>query len=163
VLAGGNRNAVPSVREDPEPREFTRTLSWAALYTGNMAIARQDLLDFRGFDERFPGAGAEDNDLCYRWLRAGRALRYEPDLVVTHCDWRTPEQLLEVRTEYGRAIGMFYAKHLRAGDLRVLTFLIGDLRIQMRALTGDGSLRAVDTPAVGVQLRSIVEHWRRSK
>jgi len=161
MRAGGDRDAVPSVREDPEPRDFSGTFTCAALYTGSMAVPRREFLAFGGFDERFPSAGGEDNDFCYRWLRAGHELRYEPELIVTHRDWRTPEQLRAVRAEYGRAAGMFYAKHLRAGDVRVLTFLIGDLRILARAHLRAGSVSPIDTPAVGMQLRSIVTNWHR--
>ena len=159
VTAIGDRNAVPSVREDPDPRDYTGKLAWAALYSGNMAVVRDDLLSFGGFDERLPSG--EDNDLCYRWLRAGRMLRYEPDLIVTHMDWRTPEELDQVRTDYSRAQGMFYAKHLRAGDLRVLWFLLGDLRTVLRIRLAGEPARTPGVPAITQMLHSIPRNWRR--
>jgi GT2 family glycosyltransferase len=84
-------------------------------------------MDFGGFDERFDEAG-EDNDLCYRWLRAGRRLSYEPELVVCHHDWRSSEQMRDLHLRYWRARGTFYAKHLRRRDPAVTRFLVRDLR-----------------------------------
>lgn len=55
----------------------------------NMVLDRDTVIKL--FDE---GVGvAEDNDLCWRWLSAGRTIRYEPDLVVTHHDWRTTGEI----------------------------------------------------------------------
>jgi len=88
-----------------------------------------------GFDERFgPEEAAEDNEFCYRWLRAGRPLRYEPSLVVEHHDWRSPDELERLYVRYARGEGFFYAKHLRRGDLRMLRFVIRDLAWGVRAL-----------------------------
>lgn len=163
VLPGGDRAGVPSTREDPHPRDHTGTLDCAVLYSGNMAVARDDLLAFGGFDERFPSAGGEDNDLCYRWLRAGRALRFEPELIVVHMDWRAPAELEQVRTEYARTQGMFYAKHLRAGDLRMLSFFLSDLRDFARARLRGKAMPPPGAPAVGEELRSMARNWRRFK
>ena len=86
--------------EVARPRDYTGTLSYSALYTNNAVMSRSEVLDFGGFDEDFETA--EDNDLCYRWLRAGRRLRYEPRLTVWHHDWRTPEQMMGLYAAYGR-------------------------------------------------------------
>ena len=83
---------------------------------------------------------AEDNDLCYRWLRAGRQLRYEPALVVWHHDWRSPAELVRTHITYAHGQGAFYAKHLRAGDRRILPLLSWDLRHGARAVVA-GLLR----------------------
>ena len=66
-----------------------------------------------GFDEHFVSA-AEDCDLCYRWLRAGRSLRYEPGMVVWHDDWRDDAQLDRLHTYYQYWLAFFYAKHRAA-------------------------------------------------
>jgi GT2 family glycosyltransferase len=161
VLPGGEIDGVPSTRVDAEPIDHSGTIVWAALYTGNMAVSRRALLDFGGFDERFPTAGGEDNDLCYRWLRAGRELRYEPALVVVHIDWRTPEQLREVWAEYDRTQGMFYAKLLRSGDLNGLRFLVGDALGLARARIAGTPARTPHVLALGRALRSIVRNWGR--
>src|SRR6478735_1675316 len=93
-------------------------------------------------DEGFcPATAAEDNDFCYRWLREGNRLLYEPALRVWHHDWRTADELREVYRRYGQGQGAFYAKHLRRGDLRMLGFLAKDLYGGARAATGAALLR----------------------
>lgn len=161
VLPGEGREGVPSTREGTTPVDHTGSVGWAVLYSGNMVVARKEFLEFGGFDERFPGAGGEDNDLCYRWLRAQRELRYEPTLVVVHLDWRGPDQLREVWAEYGRTQGMFYAKHLRAGDARMLRFLVADVVHWARARLAGAPRRSPDVPAIGPTVQSIVRNWRR--
>jgi GT2 family glycosyltransferase len=100
-----------------------------------MALPRAAVLELGGFDERFgPEEAAEDNEFCYRWLRAGRPLRYEPSLVVEHHDWRTPEELERLYVRYARGEGFFYAKHLRRGDLRMLRFVVRDLAWGLRGI-----------------------------
>ena len=111
-------------RPTPEPHDYTGTVTSGVLYPANMVASR------RGARRRSAASTsgsslpvAEDNDLCYRWLVDGRAFRYEPELVVWHHDWRTPEQLVRTHVAYARAQGGFYAKHLHAGDRRVLPML----------------------------------------
>ncbi|HVL91736.1 MAG TPA: glycosyltransferase [Acidimicrobiales bacterium] len=125
---------VPSTKTDRRPHDFTGTRTSGVLYPANMVASRRALLDIGGFDERRTLLVAEDNDLCYRWLTEGRALRYEPDLVVWHHDWRTPEQLVRTHVAYARAQGGFYAKHLHAGDRRIVALLAWDLRKGARSL-----------------------------
>jgi len=137
VLAPAGSTYVPSTKSDPSPHDYTGTLTAGALYPGCMVASRSALLSIGGFDER-PGlrAAAEDNDLCYRWLSSGRVLRYEPDLVVWHHDWRTPEELVKTHVGYARGQGAMYAKHLYAGDRRILRLLAWDLRHGLRSVLG---------------------------
>ena len=137
VLPAGDAGQVPSLRESSAARDYTGTIECNALYGANMAASREALLQVGGFDE-LVRPSAEDNDLCYRWLRAGRELRYVPEMRVWHHDWRTPEQMRELYVHYGRGQGAFYAKHLRRRDLTVLRFLARDLR-----WTFDGAVRAL--------------------
>jgi GT2 family glycosyltransferase len=140
VLPAGDAQYVPSTKSDPEPQDYTGMVTTGVLYPANMVVNRLAIQDIGGFDERRSLLVAEDNDLCYRWLAAGRTLRYEPDLVVWHNDWRTPEQLVRTHVAYARAQGGFYAKHLRAGDRRVLPLLRWDLRHGARSVVR-GTLR----------------------
>jgi GT2 family glycosyltransferase len=129
VLPGGEGAWVPSIRDAPEAKEFGGGLDCGALYAGNMAVRRDQALALGGFDERDSlRVAAEDNDFCYRWLKTGRALRYEPAMTVWHHDWRTPEQLVHRYVEYAKGQGAFYAKHLAAGDRYVLRWVWRDLR-----------------------------------
>jgi len=131
VLAAGDPQAVPSTIDDPEPRDYTGTIRFGALFTNNMACNRLSVLALGGFDERIKPV-AEDNDLCYRWLKAGHSLRYVPELVVWHHEWRSHEDLERWYVQYARSQGIFYAKHLRQGDLRMLRYLVWELYAALR-------------------------------
>ena len=124
--------AVPSTKDDPRPQDFTGQIHSGALFPNNMALNRAAVLALGGFDERFKAA-AEDNEFSYRWLRAGKPLRYEPELVVWHHDWRSPDELERLYVEYWRWQGMFYAKHLRRRDLTMLRFIARDVGYGLRA------------------------------
>jgi GT2 family glycosyltransferase len=135
VLAVGDPDSVPSTNEQTTRRDFTGLAHHTALFSGNMAVGRERALAHGGFDERFgPDFGASDNDLCYRWLRAGERLVFEPELVVEHRDWRTPTELALQYRRYMRGEGFFYAKHLRAGDVRMLRYLARDVVWALRGL-----------------------------
>jgi GT2 family glycosyltransferase len=135
VLAVGDPRAVPSTIDEPTPRDLTGERWGAFLFSNNMVLPRDAVLELGGFDERFgPEEVAEDNELCYRWLQAGKQLFYEPDLVVEHHDWRTPEELERLYVRYARGEGYFYSKHLRRGDLRMLLYLARTLAAGARGL-----------------------------
>jgi len=134
VLPVGDPVAVPSTIDDPEPHEFTGRPRTGALFPNNVALPRTMALALGGFDERFgPTEFAEDNEFCYRWLKAGHRLLYDPALTVWHHDWRTPEQLERLYVTYARGEGFLYAKHLRQRDLRILRFIARDLYWALRA------------------------------
>lgn len=132
VRPKGDPAVVPSTNDDPVRREYWREAAFV-LYTQSMALHRTVLLEFGGFDGRI-GPSAEDNDLSYRWLRAGKRIRYEPDFVVWHHDWRTPEQLKRLYVGYGIGQGMVYGKHLRRGDIRVVRYVMGAAATGLRGL-----------------------------
>jgi GT2 family glycosyltransferase len=136
---GEDPEAVPSTIEDPEPHDYTGTLQDGALFCNNMTFSGPAVLALGGFDERLNPA-AEDNDLCYRWLRAGAPFRYRPEMRVWHHDWRTPEQMRRLWRGYGRGQGLFYAKHLVARDPMMLRYLWRDVRVNvpvvLRSLAG---------------------------
>jgi GT2 family glycosyltransferase len=126
VLAPDGSGYVPSTIDDVNPRAY-RAPHISAISGNNMAFNRVAVLAIGGFDERFTLA-ADDNDLSYRWLRAGGQIRYEPQMVVWHHDWRTLDEIDRLHVRYMNFQGLFYAKHLRAGDLGVLPFLVRDFR-----------------------------------
>jgi GT2 family glycosyltransferase len=133
VLAQGDPHAVPSTKDDPEPHDFTGSITCGALYPNNMVLPRSGALSLGGFDEALVPA-AEDCDFCYRWLRSGRALRYDPALVVHHREWRTHGELIRLYASYARGQGLFYGKHLRRGDATILRFLARDFYGWARSL-----------------------------
>jgi GT2 family glycosyltransferase len=130
VRPQGDPAVVPSTNDDPVGREYSRQVAFV-LYTQSMALHRTVLLEFGGFDGRIQPT-AEDNDLSYRWLRAGMRIRYEPDFVVWHHDWRSREQLDRLYINYGIGQGMVYGKHLRRGDLLVAWYLAGAVATGLR-------------------------------
>ena len=136
VLPVGDSRAVPSTIDDPEPRDLSgERWGGAFLFSNNMVLPRDAVLEVGGFDERFgPEEVAEDNEFCYRWLKAGKKLFYEPELVVRHHDWRPPEELELLYVRYARGEGFFYSKHLRRGDLRMAVFLVRTLGAGARSL-----------------------------
>jgi GT2 family glycosyltransferase len=135
VLPVGDPRAVPSTKEDTTPQDFTGDVRMDALYSGNMVLNRALALAEGGFDERFgPDEVAEDNDFCYRWLKAGRRLYFEPALVVWHHDSKSPSELDRQYVRYMRGQGFLYAKHLREGDLRMLGNIGRDLLWSARGL-----------------------------
>jgi GT2 family glycosyltransferase len=132
VRPQGDPDVVPSTNDDPVAHEYSRQVAFV-LYTQSMALHRTALLEFGGFDGRIRPS-AEDNDLSYRWLRSGRRIRYEPDFVVWHHDWRSREQLERLYVGYGIGQGMVYGKHLRRGDLVVAWYLAGAVVTSLRGL-----------------------------
>ena len=164
VLPFGDPERIPSVKDDAVPRDYTGGTNIGALFSSNMAVGRPAVLAAGGFDERF-GAVAEDLDLCYRWLRAGHSLRYEPSLVVRHHDWRTDAQLEQLYRGYWRGTGVFFAKHLHRPDAVVLRlFALSVFRIfrgTVRRIV-KGKARARSTPrGLGREfLAGLVGSWR---
>ncbi len=122
VLPVGDPEQTPSLKEDDVRRDYTGSLVCNAIYGANMVADRTALLAFGAFDERVRPS-AEDNDLCYRWLAAGRTILYVPELRIWHHDWRTKEQMADLYVRYGRGQGVFLGKHLRARDRRILPIL----------------------------------------
>jgi GT2 family glycosyltransferase len=128
VLPVGDPRAVPSTKDDPLPKDLTAERRGGWLFPNDVVLPRDAVLAIGAFDERFgPEEAAEDNEFCYRWLKGGGGLVYEPELVVEHHDWRSQNELERLYVRYARGEGFFYAKHLRAGDLRMLRFIARDL------------------------------------
>jgi GT2 family glycosyltransferase len=132
VLPVGDAAGIASLVGLEEPRDYTGQIHDDVLFGCNMACPRSHVLALGGFDYRVQLV--EDNDLCYRWLRAGQQLRYDPSLVVWHHGWRTRRELERQFRGYARSQGIFYAKHLRRRDFGVLRFLVRDARRAARGI-----------------------------
>jgi GT2 family glycosyltransferase len=127
VLAGATEPGAviaPSLRNDPEAREYRSPLYRDVLFGNNMALPAAALRRVGPFDEALgPGTrypAAEDNDLGYRLLKAGIPIRYLPGLIVRHRSWRGAAQQVDLYRAYGVGQGAFYGKHARAGDWHML-------------------------------------------
>jgi GT2 family glycosyltransferase len=163
VLPVGDAVAVPSLVGSDEPCDYTGGMHYDVLFGCNMACSRSRFLDLGGFDERVKLA--EDNDFCYRWLRAGHRLHYDPSMLIWHHAWRTPGQLATHFRGYARGQGIFYAKHLRRGDLTVLRFVAQDLRRAARAVAARLVRGQPEWPDARLSLplgvaRGLVTGWR---
>ena len=83
----------------------------------NMAWRRAALCDIGGFDERMGPGGplraAEDKDAFWRATRAGWVGVHEPDLLVTHLQWRSTAGSLRAVFGYGIGVGALATKAIR--------------------------------------------------
>jgi GT2 family glycosyltransferase len=73
--------------------ECLRSLMNADPQPAELLVIDQSAPTARPSASRAFTVAAEDNDFRYRWLTSGRKVRYEPEMVVWHSDWRTPEEL----------------------------------------------------------------------
>ncbi len=109
---------VPSVNTSMEPAVFRRpTLQGEMLFPANMGCTLDVARRVGPFeeDDRM-AAAAEDNEWCYRALRAGVSIRYGPQYAVRHLAWRDAEARERTYRGYARSQGTFYGKYLRRGD-----------------------------------------------
>jgi GT2 family glycosyltransferase len=122
---------TPSVRDDDEALNYQGRINEDILSTGNMAIYRSAFEDVGSFDPHLgPGTfypAAEDNDFAYRLLKAGYQIRYEPQAVVYHRDWRSEKEFLWLYWNYGRGQGAFYAKYFSLKDTHTLKRMVRDI------------------------------------
>lgn len=123
---------VPTMNPATEPVTYRGRVAQDVLFTMNVALRLDALDEVGGFDERLgPGTwypGGEDNDLGYRLLEAGYAIRFVPRAVVHHLAWRTADDLVAVKWAYARGSGAFLAKHLSLRDGHAARRLGHDLR-----------------------------------
>lgn len=123
-------------------RFFARALPWEVGSGNNFAVRREWFLRAGGCDERLgpgaPGRGALDMDLFYRLLRAGGAMRFEPDLVVFHRRATHADRIVR-RFPYGYGMGAFCALWLRRGDLYSIWIFARWSGSRLRRLFGGAS------------------------
>ncbi len=133
VLAGGtDHRRVPSVMLNEFACDYTTPQPWG-IFPGNCALNRTAVLALGGFDERDGfHIAAEDNDLAWRWLKAGNVVRYRPELVVWHHDWRSEAEIARRFREYGAGQGVLYGTHLARGDVAIVRFALRDIARGLR-------------------------------
>lgn len=91
---------------------------------GAFALVRSKILDTVGLlDERFFMYG-EDVDWCYRILKAGWKIYYNPRARVIHHKGESNKQrALRMNYEFHRAMALFYEKHYAGGSPLLLNWL----------------------------------------
>ena len=77
----------------------------------NVMYRRQAFEAVGGFDESFPHASAEDNDLSYRLIDAGGRLRFNPRAIVNHYHPARLIPYLRAQTRHGYWRVKLYGKH----------------------------------------------------
>lgn len=151
------RDGVPSVKTSPDSATYTRpSLVSDPLYAGNMGCALATIARIGPFDEDPLLRSAEDCEWCYRALRAGVPIVYNPAVGVLHRDWRDPAQLAATYRNYARSQGGFYGKYLRRRDwfiaLRASADVARGLRRWIRGVVGQDTQRAAMGRAFVVDL-----------
>ena len=93
--------------------EFVR-----AAGTYNMAVRREVLEAVGGFDEGYPTASGEDNDLSYRIQKAGRRIAFRPGCRVAHHHPERVGKYLKSQFVHGYWRSRLYRRHpeFLAGD-----------------------------------------------
>ncbi len=81
--------------------------------TSNFALSRAKFHEFKGFNEGWPLAAAEDREFCYRWLQRGFLMTHAPEANVYHHHRLTLASFCRMHFRYGR--GAFHYHLLRAG------------------------------------------------
>lgn len=162
VLPVGDARLVPSTNLGTAARRYGRGAHPGVLYAGNMGVEASHAEALGAFDERIVPA-AEDCDFSYRWLRSGRAIHFDPDLVVWHHDWRDERELRALYAAYARGQGIFYAKHLRRRDPGILRYVLADLvwalRSWQRGWRRDRVPEPIEETVRGLP-RALVQGWR---
>ncbi|HSH74439.1 MAG TPA: glycosyltransferase [Longimicrobiales bacterium] len=142
-------------------------LTFDSLSGGNMAAARQLIVDLGMLDEAEYVKTAEDGELAYRALRAGIPLVFEPEAGVLHMDWRDEAQRAVQYGSYARSHGGFYGKYLRRGDLFIaLRFAVHWTRAARRwlrgTLTGNRSQAEIGRAYALGLVGGVVTGWKQS-
>lgn len=142
VMPDGDAGLVPSCKTTEKAREYRGEPEVSLLFPANMVFHRAELMAIGGFDEAFARA-AEDGDLCFRWLRSGRTLRYEPAMAVWHRDWRSRDEIAALHVRYAFDQGRMYGKHLWRREWAIAPFVARDAREAARVVLGRLRGRAV--------------------
>lgn len=82
--------------------------------SNNLAVPRERFLQIQGFDARFPFAGAEDRELCYRWRSQRGRIAYAADAIIHHFHGLTVKAFLTQHFNYGR--GAFIFRQIARGS-----------------------------------------------
>jgi GT2 family glycosyltransferase len=116
---------APSVVTSEQPRLFTRaTLKGDHFTGGNFATALDIYKDVEPFDETELIRFCEDNEWSFRAFAKGYAIRYLPQMIVTHLHWRDDANMAKVYSQYAASQGGWYGRKLRQGDVSFVARLL---------------------------------------
>jgi glycosyltransferase involved in cell wall biosynthesis len=77
----------------------------------NLAVRREVLEEVGGFDESYPTASGEDNDLSYRIQKAGYRIAFNPDSKVAHVHPERFWKYMRIQFVHGYWRGLLYRRH----------------------------------------------------
>ncbi|HEY9677243.1 MAG TPA: glycosyltransferase [Drouetiella sp.] len=84
--------------------------------SNNVAFPKRLFDDLGGFDTRFPRAGAEDRDICRRWIAQGYGTTFAPEAIVLHEHLMTLQGFWKQHFNYGR--GAFHFHTIKANEAK---------------------------------------------
>ncbi len=121
-----------SILERPHPRLFRGNQFPFDIGVGNnMAFRRKLLQRIGGFDETLgagtPAKACGDTEMFHRILKTGHTIAYQPEAVLYHDAWRTPEQVVGAAYSYNFGAAYYLFRCIRMGDIRSLGYLGGRL------------------------------------
>lgn len=90
--------------------DYYRERDGAFFTSNNLLMARRQLLELGGFDETMRHAGAEDRELCGRWLQRGWRLDFVADAVVDHAHALTLADFWRQHFTYGRGARAYHVR-----------------------------------------------------
>jgi glycosyltransferase involved in cell wall biosynthesis len=86
------------------------------LTSNNIAFLAESFRTLGGFDIGYPGAAAEDRDLCDRWQSCGYGMIYAPEVIVYHRHHLNLRTFLKQHFSYGCGASRFHkARSRRSG------------------------------------------------
>jgi GT2 family glycosyltransferase len=142
---------------------------WKVGISVNIGFRRELFRDVPGYDVRLgPGSPlqtAEDIDLVYSILKAGKTIVYTPEAVIYHDQWRSREEARLRRYQYALGGAAFLTKHWREdGDTYALRLLLLRLVDEAPALFVRGLLTRSKESVIlsGQNLRGWVAGTRRA-
>jgi len=126
VLASAE--GAPSVTTFDTPRVYRKFPLQGGHFTGgNFAASLALFNDVGPFDETPLLRFCEDIAWSYRAMAKGYAIRYIPQVTITHLHWRDEGDMAQVYRQYARSQGGWIGRGLRAGDLWFLALLLYEL------------------------------------
>jgi GT2 family glycosyltransferase len=115
-VEAGDESVLSTVTSRTPVLQRRPSLRFDRLSGGNMGMAVAVVTRIGAFDEDPNVRTAEDAEFAYRALRGGIAIRYAPDVAVTHLGWRDDQARGDQYADYARSHGGFYGKYLKQGD-----------------------------------------------
>ena len=75
-----------------------------------------DSSPWRGFDDAFARAGAEDRDFCDRWRTAGNGIVWRPEARIEHRHAQSLASFVDLHHPYGRGARRYHANRRARGS-----------------------------------------------